>query len=67
MSARLRADTFMFPRKPYAIALPGGRLLELGARPLVMGILNVTPDSFADPSSLRDPADAVAAALGLPC
>jgi dihydropteroate synthase len=28
-----------------------------------MGILNVTPDSFADPSPLRDPADAVAAAL----
>ena len=28
-----------------------------------MGILNVTPDSFADPLSLRDPADAVAAAL----
>ena len=27
-----------------------------------MGILNVTPDSFADPSSRRDPADAVAAA-----
>ena len=28
-----------------------------------MGILNVTPDSFADTSPLRDPADAVAAAL----
>jgi dihydropteroate synthase len=28
-----------------------------------MGILNVTPDSFANATSLRDPADAVAAAL----
>jgi dihydropteroate synthase len=28
-----------------------------------MGILNVTPDSFADSSRLRDPADAIAAAL----
>jgi dihydropteroate synthase len=28
-----------------------------------MGILNVTPDSFASPASLRDPAAAVAAAL----
>jgi dihydropteroate synthase len=28
-----------------------------------MGILNITPDSFAGSSSLRDPADAVAAAL----
>ena len=28
--------------------LPGGAPLQLGARTLVMGILNVTPDSFAD-------------------
>jgi dihydropteroate synthase len=30
-----------------------------------MGILNVTPDSFADATPLRDPADAVAAALDM--
>jgi dihydropteroate synthase len=30
-----------------------------------MGILNVTPDSFADARSLRDPSDAVAAALAM--
>jgi dihydropteroate synthase len=30
-----------------------------------MGILNVTPDSFADSRPLRDPADAVAAALAM--
>jgi dihydropteroate synthase len=35
-------------RKHYTLALPGGRSLELGARTLVMGILNVTPDSFSD-------------------
>src|SRR5207248_2097329 len=28
--------------------LAGGRTLELGRRPLVMGILNLTPDSFAE-------------------
>jgi len=38
----------MYPRKRYSVPLPGGRSLELGARTLVMGILNITPDSFAD-------------------
>ncbi|MHC4916140.1 MAG: dihydropteroate synthase, partial [Planctomycetota bacterium] len=28
--------------------LSGGRFLELGARALLMGIVNVTPDSFSD-------------------
>jgi dihydropteroate synthase len=35
----------------------------LGHRCLVMGILNVTPDSFAEAAPLLDPAAAVAAAL----
>ena len=30
------------------IPLPDGRCLDLTGRPLVMGILNVTPDSFSD-------------------
>jgi len=34
--------------KPFTIALPGGGALELGRTPLVMGILNVNPDSFSD-------------------
>jgi dihydropteroate synthase len=50
-------------RKHYHIPTAGGRVLELGARPLVMGILNVTPDSFADPEHPIDPAVAVEAAL----
>lgn len=40
------------PRRPYNILLPWGRTLLLGERPLVMGILNVTPDSFAESSRL---------------
>jgi dihydropteroate synthase len=36
------------PRPSFIIPLADGRTLELGARTLVMGILNVTPDSFAD-------------------
>jgi dihydropteroate synthase len=38
----------MLPRRPYTIQLPNRPPLQLGARTLVMGILNVTPDSFAD-------------------
>jgi len=37
----------VFPRKLYALDLKSGKL-ELGERTLVMGILNVTPDSFTD-------------------
>jgi dihydropteroate synthase len=42
------------PRRSYTIPLPAGTLL-LGDRCFVMGILNVTPDSFAEPSFTRDP------------
>src|SRR4029434_10523355 len=38
----------MTSRKRYSIPLPGRAPLELGERTLVMGIINVTPDSFAD-------------------
>lgn len=37
-----------------------GRRLTLGARTLVMGILNVTPDSFSDGGLSAAPADAIA-------
>jgi dihydropteroate synthase len=36
------------PRRTYAVPLPHREPLNLGARTLVMGILNITPDSFAD-------------------
>src|SRR5262245_24404403 len=35
-------------RRAYTLPLPHRAPLHLGARTLVMGILNVTPDSFAD-------------------
>ena len=53
---------FHFPwpsRTAHRIALPGGRALELGARTLVMGILNITPDSFSDGGLRLDPSRAV--------
>ncbi|HYD05489.1 MAG TPA: dihydropteroate synthase, partial [Reyranella sp.] len=53
----------MTPRDSYRLPLPGGRTLTLGERPLVMGILNITPDSFSDGGRRLDPARAVADGL----
>ena len=53
----------MYPRRRFTLGLPGGRTLELGARTLIMGIINVTPDSFSDGGVLFDPARAVEAGM----
>src|SRR5881275_190066 len=45
------------------LSLPRGRELTFGAAPLVMGILNVTPDSFSDGGVHFDHAKAVHAAM----
>ncbi len=49
-------------RKRYRLRLPT-RTLELGRRTLLMGVLNVTPDSFSDGGRYFDPQAAVARAL----
>jgi len=46
------------------VPLPTGGALRLGERPLVMAVLNVTPDSFADAARL-DSSRAVDAALAM--
>ncbi len=43
----------------------GSRVLQLGKRTLLMGIVNVTPDSFSDGGQFLDPEKAVAHALRL--
>jgi len=53
----------LLTRAPYTIPLAHGGVLDVGSRPLIMGVLNVTPDSFADAAHLSDPSHAVAAAL----
>src|SRR5438552_175683 len=53
----------MTRRRSYTVPLPGREALHLGARTLVMGILNVTPDSFADGGRHFDPGTAVDAGL----
>ena len=49
----------MLPRKAYRLEW-GRHVLELGRRTCIMGILNVTPDSFSDGGLFLDPATAVA-------
>src|ERR1700685_3326147 len=52
----------MFPRKRFRLRLPS-RTLILGERTLVMGALNITPDSFSDGGKYLDTEAAVARAL----
>lgn len=52
-------------RTRFTLSLPDGRSLSLGERTLVMGIVNVTPDSFADGGDRLDPADAIAGAIAM--
>ena len=42
-----------------------GKILSLSPAPIVMGILNVTPDSFSDGGEFIDPAQAVDKALSM--
>ena len=53
-------------RAPFTLSLPGGRPpLVLGPRTLVMGVLNVTPDSFSDGGQALDADRALDRALAL--
>jgi dihydropteroate synthase len=51
-------DRMTSVRKPFLWNI-GSRRIELGHRTLVMGILNVTPDSFSDGGRFIDPTRAV--------
>ena len=50
-------------RPMFSISLPTGETLTLGKRTLLMGILNVTPDSFAGGGERMDPDRAIADAI----
>lgn len=52
-------------RATYTLPLAGRDALVLGARTLVMGVLNVTPDSFSDGGAAVDPGRALAMALAM--
>lgn len=51
-------------RKLFRLKLPS-RTLVLGERTLVMGVLNVTPDSFSDGGQFLDPARAIEHAIAM--
>lgn len=51
-------------RREYRITLRGGEAV-LGQRTWVMGVLNVTPDSFSDGGRFLDPDDAITQGLAL--
>ena len=52
----------MFRRKKFRLRL-ASRMLVLGERTLIMGVLNVTPDSFSDGGRFLDPQKAIDHAL----
>src|SRR5438046_8402673 len=52
------------PRKPFVWKLKA-REIALGERTLLMGVLNVTPDSFSDGGKYSDPDRAFARAVEL--
>jgi dihydropteroate synthase len=52
----------MLRRRKFRLRLPSG-VLALGERTLVMGVLNVTPDSFSDGGNFLEPQRAIAHAL----
>ena len=54
----------MIKRRLFRLKLPSG-FLTLGGRTLVMGVLNVTPDSFSDGGKFLDAAKAVRRALAM--
>jgi len=60
----MRTSHSMIVRKKYKL-LAGRRTIILGERTLVMGVLNVTPDSFSDGGKFFRVADAVKAALAM--
>lgn len=51
------------PLRPPQALIVGGRTFEWGTRTFVMGIINMTPDSFSGDGLMSDAADPVAAAV----
>jgi dihydropteroate synthase len=60
----MRSSNSMTVRKKFRLRV-GGRTIVLGERTLVMGVLNVTPDSFSDGGKFFRAADAATAALAM--
>src|SRR4030095_17021307 len=57
------AASLQLMRNPFTIKLRNGTTISLGARTMVVGVLNVTPDSFSDGGQNFDSARAIARAM----
>jgi dihydropteroate synthase len=55
---------FVIHRRRFRLHTPH-RVLELGARTLIMGVVNVTPDSFSDGGQFLNPTAAIEHALAM--
>ena len=53
------------PRQPFSLAFQGRAPLLLGPRTLIMGVMNITPDSFSDGGAFLEPARALDVALAM--
>ncbi len=47
--------TGLLPRRPFELRFAGGPPLALGRQTVVMGVINLTPDSFSDGGAYADP------------
>jgi dihydropteroate synthase len=61
---RTAIDRLTRARRPYEVRI-GGRCVHFGERTWVLGVVNVTPDSFSDGGLCADAERAVAHGLGL--
>jgi dihydropteroate synthase len=62
MAAAIRGTLSAYERTEFALAFSDGAKMDLGAETRVMGVVNVTPDSFSDGATLLTPEQAVEAA-----
>jgi dihydropteroate synthase len=65
LASAIRATLSSYLRAGFSLSWPDGERLTLGRETRVMGILNVTPDSFSDGGRFLDPAAALDAAAAL--
>jgi len=65
LSAALGATLEAVERRHFRLALPDGGEVCIGGRPLVMGVVNVTPDSFSAGGRFLDSEAAAAHGLAL--
>jgi dihydropteroate synthase len=65
LGAALRTTLAAYQRTSFTLAFPDGERMDLASETRIMGIINVTPDSFSGGSTIVPPAQAVEAAAAM--